>query len=162
MIKENFPVCYRKVFPLLNTVHPSIIQTNTNSYRHIEEVITQNDPWGLFPVRFCPWFCSLILFEYISAMIHFVSLPVVFPTEQVACTSRTLADTQLRSFARDYLICFLKVSGFFFFFSILVIRLSKTTYHMTNRASCLKHQRNISLEMTLTCIWSCPNIFMRF
>lgn len=159
MIKENFPVCYRKVFPLLNAVHPSIIQINTNSYRHIEKVITQNDPWGLFPVRFCPWFCSLILFEYISAMIHFVSLPIVFPTERVACTSRTLAETQLRGFAQDYFICFLKVSDSFF---IWVICLSKTTYHLTNRTSCLKHQRNISLEMTLTCIWSCPNIFMRF
>lgn len=114
MIKENFPVCYRKVFPLLNTVHPSIIQTNTNSYRHTEEVITQNDPWGLFPVRFCPWFCSLILFEYISAMIHFVSLPVVFPTERVACTSRTLAETQLRSFARGLPYLLLKSVIFFF------------------------------------------------
>lgn len=159
MIKENFPVCYRKVFPLLNAVHPSIIQINTNSYRHIEKVITQNDPWGLFPVRFCPWFCSLILFEYISAMIHFVSLPIAFPTERVACTSRTLAETQLRGFAQDYFICFLKVSDSFF---ICVICLSKTTYHLTNRTSCLKHQRNISLEMTLTCIWSCPNIFIRF
>lgn len=29
-------------------------------------------------------------------MIHFVSLPMVFPTKGVACTTRTLAETQLR------------------------------------------------------------------
>lgn len=51
VIKENFPVCYRKVIPLLNTLHPTIIQINLNAHRHTEKGITQNDPWGLFPVR---------------------------------------------------------------------------------------------------------------
>lgn len=109
MIKENFPVRYRKVFPLLNTVHPSIIQINLNSYRHTEKVITQNDPWGLFPVRLYPLFCSRILFEYISAMIHFVSLPEVFPTERVACTSRTSAGTQLRVYSECFQIPYLLI-----------------------------------------------------
>lgn len=62
-----------------------------------------------FLLELYPLFCSKILFEYISAMIHFVSLPEIFPTERVACTSRTLAGTQLRVYSECFQISYLPI-----------------------------------------------------
>ena len=103
---------------MLEKSHPlaqystSYYYSNKQTHKTHWKVVTQNDPGDLFPVRFELWFCSLIPSEYISAMNHFVILPIVFPTEQVACTSRTSAGTQLRTFFwadPNYHICYLEM-----------------------------------------------------